>query len=141
MPAPDDAPQLTYRPDLHVVIGRWLNDYDPADHDFAGLRAEYDRVLAACRAHGTTRLLLDIRRRNDPTEAVTRWFSQQWLPEAVAAVAPARLRLAYLSSPQRFELLRTNSRIGGHLQEALACPTYDMELFDDEGAATRWLVG
>lgn len=132
--SPDAAPellQLTYRPDLEVLIGRWGYQPDPA-----ALPAEYERLTAAALAHGTRRWLQDIRRRtlNDPE--TSRWLLADYFP-SMAQRLGGRLGVAYLVSPT----------LQAHiLAESTFVPlaAYDgrpfaVGFFGDEGEATNWL--
>jgi hypothetical protein len=130
------ASQVLYRPDLDMLIVRWLTDEALPDY-----QGEYSALLAAGLAHHTRRWLLDIRRRPAPPVEATQWVIAEWLPQVVATLAPERLRLAFLVSPTRATTLRT---------ETVSAPTvryiqgpdcaYDLRLFTEEGEATRWLT-
>jgi hypothetical protein len=129
------ASQVLYRPDLDILIVRWLTD-----EALPNFREEYSDLLAAGQRHLSRRWLLDIRRRPAPPVETTQWVIEQWLPEVVAALAPERLRLAFLVSPARAATLRT---------ETVSAPTlayiqgpdcaYDLRLFTEEGEAISWL--
>jgi hypothetical protein len=130
------ASQVIYRPDLDILIVRWLTD-----EALPNFREEYGDLLAAGQHHLSRRWLLDIRRRPAPPVEATQWVLDEWLPQVVAALAPERLRLAFLVSPARATTLRT---------ETVSAPTvryiqgpdcaYDLRLFTEEGEATRWLT-
>ncbi|SHJ67536.1 hypothetical protein SAMN02745146_3667 [Hymenobacter daecheongensis DSM 21074] len=127
---------IHYRPDLDLLTARWLQD-----SDLPTLQAEYATLLAAGQTHQATRWLMDVRRREAPSLEATTWVTQQWLPQAVATMLPARLRLAYFISPARAEVLRTNSALQPLVRETLArIHDYEMEVFGDEGEAVRWLL-
>ncbi len=131
-----DTLQLTYRPDLDLLTGRWF-----ADSPLPELREEYAAVLAAGLAHGTTRWLLDVRRRDLPSEEAANWVSFEWLPRAAAACTQP-LRLAYLVSALRAEAVRSDGRLLASVHEALDLPQpYVLQLFRDEGEAVAWLTG
>ncbi|GAA3918700.1 hypothetical protein [Hymenobacter algoricola] len=135
MPNPPGL-DLQYRPDLDLLTARWRHD-----SSFADLQAEYEARLAAGRAHHATRWLVDVRRRDAPTLEASEWVAQQWLPRAVATMAPARLRLAYFILPAQAEMLRTNTAIQPLVHEALArIHDYEMEIFHNEGEAVGWLL-
>lgn len=130
------ALQLLYRPDLDLLTARWF-----AEVPLPQLQTEHEAVLRAGQQHGTARWLLDVRRRDVPTAEAAEWVTYDWLPRVAAAMAPTRLRLAYLISPARGEALRTNPALQTSVQDALAatCP-YELRLFGDEGEAVRWLI-
>ena len=128
--------QLTYRPDLAVLVARWYTD-----STFPALQSQYAALLSAAHQHGTSRVLLDIRRRNATDEESSRWFTYEWLPQAAAAVSPRRLRLAFFIAPTRAAALRTDAAMRPHLTYAMSQPTsHDLNVFEDEGEATRWLL-
>ena len=128
--------QLLYRSDLDLLTVRWL-----ADSPLSELQAEYDAVLATDQARHTGRWLLDVRRRPIPTAEATQWVTYDWLPRAAAALAPAQLRLAYLISPSRKEVPRTDTTLRPTVQDTLAPKRlYTLSLFADEGEAVRWLT-
>ncbi|WBO83709.1 hypothetical protein [Hymenobacter yonginensis] len=128
--------QLHYRPDLGMLTARWLGE-----SELGQLQQEYGAVQQELVAHGTRRLLLDIRRRDTPNAAATQWFSQVWLPDLKARMAPATLRLAYLISPLRAEQLRADSAAALNLERAAAeGQSHALDLFYDEGEAVRWLL-
>ena len=128
--------QLTYRPDLAVLVARWYTD-----STFPALQSQYAALLAAAHQHGASRVLLDIRRRNATDEEASRWFAYEWLPQAAATVAPCRLRLAFFIAPARAAALRIDDTVRPHLAYAMSQPTsHDLNVFEDEGEATRWLM-
>ena len=123
--------QLTYRPDLDVLIGRW--GYQP---ETAELPTQYEKLEAAALAHGAQYWLQDIRRRtlNDP--ATSRWLLDSFFPRMAQALG-GRLRVAYLASPSLYAHIMA--------EEMYVPPTaYDgrphtVAFFGDEGAALAWL--
>ncbi|UYZ65099.1 hypothetical protein [Hymenobacter weizhouensis] len=133
----DPAPLLIqYRSDLHLLIGRWL-DTATSEH----LQAGYRSLLEAAQQHGSHRWLIDVRRRPIPTPEQARWITHEWLPQLAAAVAPQRLRLAYLLSPAYEQSLSSNPAIQPSVQAAFAPDRpYDLSTFIDEGTAMAWLT-
>ena len=130
-----DTFQLAYRPDLDVLVMRWL-----ADSTLPQLGAEYEQALAAAHLHGTTRWLLDVRRRPSADPESSRWVVFEWLPQA-AGTFQARLRLAVFASPQRLALVRTEPVLPVSVREALReNHRYDMRLFAAKAAAVAWLT-
>ena len=131
---PNAAPellQLTYRPDLEVLIGRWGFQPDPA-----ALPAEYERLKAAALAHGTRCWLQDIRRRslNDPQ--ITQWLLTEYFPD-MAHLLGGRLRVAYLVSPTLHQAILAQP---AYLPpEAYVSRPYVVAFFGEEGAAIDWL--
>ncbi|AII52383.1 hypothetical protein [Hymenobacter sp. APR13] len=128
--------QLHYRPDLAMLTARWLGE-----SELAQLQQEYGAVQEQAVAHGTCRLLLDLRRRDTPSAAATQWFSQVWLPALKQAMAPAKLRLAYLISPFRAAQLRADAAAATNLERAASeAQSHALAMFYDEGEAVRWLL-
>ena len=135
MPDPT-APQLNYRADLDVLLVRWPTEFTPD-----GLRTGYEQVLHASQQHATARWLLDLRRRPALPPEVADWAARHFLPRSAAALAPRRLRIAFLVPPQRFELMQHDASLAPSIQEVFeATRPYDSQLFGDEGAAVRWLL-
>ncbi len=134
---PPDTITLDYRPDLDVLVIRWLRDVPEA----ADVQALYAAVLSAARAHApASRWLLDVRRRPYPDPEVARWFAQEWLPAASAQLAPRRLHLAYLLSPLRYEAIFDNPALELANARIMALDQpYLVQTFLDEGAALEWL--
>ena len=133
--SPPSSLQLAYRPDLDMLTARWFTE-----SDLPQLQEEYAAVLAAGLAAGTTRWLLDVRRRDVPTAEAAHWVSFEWLPRAAAQVG-GPLRLAFLISPLRAEALRTAANLQPSVRAVLDSPQpYQLQTFGDEGAAVTWLV-
>jgi len=128
-----DSFTLTYLPDQHLLIGRWLRPVSLPE-----IKAHYDELLQAAQAHGNCRhWLLDVRRRiiNDP-DAV-RWFGEEFGP-ALPAVLGQPVVVAYFArvgqdvattDPALWENIRQ-----GSLQGAKYC------YFDLESEALAWLA-
>lgn len=127
---------LQYRPDLHLLVGRWQDGLTTAH-----LQAGYQDLLRAGQQYGAYRWLIDVRRRPIPTPEQARWITHEWLPEAAAASAPQRLRLAYLLSPTYEHNLRNDPAVQSSVQ-AISAPNlpYTLKTFTDEGTAMQWLV-
>jgi hypothetical protein len=126
---------ITFRPDLHVMVVRWhRHDEMPA------VKADYAAMLAAAEAHGITDWLLDVRRREVAAPELSAWVNHTFYPEAVARLAPKRLRMAVLSSPALTAAYVTDP---GHRKEVAyaldPARPFDIGLFEDEGKAMSWL--
>ena len=128
-----DSFTLTYLPDQHLLIGRWLRPVSLPE-----IKAHYDELLQAAQAHGNCRhWLLDVRRRiiNDP-DAV-RWFGEEFGP-ALPAVLGQPVVVAYFARVGQdvattYPALWENIRQGS-LQGAKYC------YFDLESEALAWLA-
>ena len=128
---PSPLLQLTYRPDLDILVGRW--SYQPAPHE---LPAAYQQVQAMALHEQSRFWLQDIRRRtfNDPQ--TTQWLLDSYFPD-VARRLGARLYVAYLVGPTLHETIvnRTNF-VSAQSQDDKPFVT---AFFGDEGAAIKWL--
>ena len=93
-----DTIALVYRPDLAVLTVRWLTD-----SNVTTLRDEYEAVLLADDSRRSPRWLFDVRRRPTTDAEAAHWVIADWLPRAAVAIAPARLRLAYLVTHARID--------------------------------------
>ena len=128
--------QICYRSELDILLVRWL-----AESTFPTLQAEYESVLSNDQTGRTERWLLDLRRRPTPTIEAANWVTYNWLPRAAASVVPARLRLAYLISSERADILRTDPNLQANVQDAMAPNRhYDIHLFGNEEEAVSWLA-
>ena len=128
-----DSFSLTYMPDEHLLIGRWLRPVQLAD-----IQTHYAAVLEAAQAHDNCRhWLLDVRRRqlNDP--AVVRWFGQEFSPRLPALLGQPVV-IAYFSmvnqdfaseDPNLWENIKQGAMQGSHY-----C------YFNQESAALAWLA-
>ena len=130
--ATPDLLQLTYRPDLEVLIGRWGYQPEPA-----ALAAEYERLAAAAQAHGARYWLQDIRRRslNDPH--ITQWLLTEYFPDMAYRLG-GRLRVAYLVSPALHAVILAQP--GFVPVESYAGRPFAVAFFGDEGGAIDWLL-
>ena len=127
---------LQYRPELNLLVARWQESLSTAH-----LQAGYHSLLQAARQHGTTSWLVDVRRRPIPSPEQARWITHEWLPQAAAACAPRRLRLAYLLSPTYEHNLQNNAAVQPSMQAVFAPNRpYDLQTFTEEGAAMQWLA-
>ena len=124
--------QLTYRPDLNLLVGRWGFQPD----DMALLPLVYEQLAATALNHGSRRWLQDIRRRtlNDP--ATTRWLTTDYFP-SLARQLGGRLSVAYLASPTLLSIILNTP--GFLLPEAYTDQPFSLAFFSDEGQAVRWL--
>jgi hypothetical protein len=136
-PRPASFPSLDYlqyqfRPDLQVLVGRWLRQ--PTDEE---LHAGYHRLLEVAEAVGARLWLVDARRRDHANQQATPWMMEHFLP-----LLPQRLGtpvyMAYLFMP-------THLRDIEHDQTVPALTYFDgrpyhVERFSEEQAAMQWLA-
>jgi hypothetical protein len=132
-----EPPQATeylqhhYRPDLGVLVGRWLRQPTEAE-----LQAGYHRLLEAAEACGARRWLIDTRRREHANQQSTSWMTQHFLP-----LLPARLgtpvHLAYLFMPSHLQEIEQDRTVPP-LSYFVGRP-YTIERFTEEHQAMQWL--
>ncbi|QKG58176.1 hypothetical protein GKZ68_17010 [Hymenobacter sp. BRD128] len=134
---PDQLPdtpllELTLRPDLDVLLGRWR--YQP-EHP-AALRPCYQHLANLALATGCRFWLQDLRRRASPDQETKRWLLDEYYP-AVAQRLGQRLYVAYLFSPDMHRQI-TEAPDYAPPQTFEETP-YSLNFFGDEGAAIHWL--
>ena len=129
---PSTAFSLEYRPDLGLIIGRWLKDLPPPE-----LQGTYEAMLAAAQAHGNCRFwLLDLRRRPVAGPDLNAWFRDQFSPR-IAAALNGPLFTAYLAGPHQRPAAESNAMELYFRREA-AVDAFP-QLFENEAEAMAWL--
>jgi hypothetical protein len=115
---------LRYRPDLHLLVGRWQRPVSAAE-----FRQGYRAMLRLARQVSCPYWQLDLRGRDTlPDDDTRRWLLQRFLPE-LALRLPEPVCLAYLLPPS---LLRQ--------MEAPAGGPAHLAFFSEEGPLTAWLL-
>lgn len=138
--AAPDFLALTYRPDLHLLVGRWQRPVTGAE-----LRQGYRATLALAQAVGCPYWQLDLRGRNAPDADARRWLTQQFVP-ALATQLGEPAYLGYLLSPQLLGEMQANEaalNAAARLVAAVAAPAgpaQQVAFFAEEGALTAWLT-
>jgi hypothetical protein len=128
----NEAFSLEYRPDLGILIGRWLQAMPPPE-----LQGTYQTMLAAARAHDNCRFwLLDLRRRPLAGPDLNEWFRDQFSPQ-VAAALDGPLFTAYLAGPHQ-RAAAESAEMELHLRHAASLDSYPL-FYDDEAEAVNWL--
>jgi hypothetical protein len=124
--------QIAYRPELQVLVGRWLRQTTPDE-----MHEGYQALLAEATAHQCGQWLIDARRRDNANQAGTQWMMETFFPQ-VQRQMHYKVFVAYLFAPT-------------HLKELEADPTvpaltyfqgrpYQVERFTEELAAMQWLT-
>ncbi len=135
MPAyPPNLPllELTLRPDLDVLFGRWHYQPDtPAE-----LRPCYQELADLALSTGCRFWLQDLRRRSSPDEETKRWLLGEYYP-GVARRFGQRLFVAYLFSPAIHQLIVEAPDYAP--PQAYDEKPYALDFFGSEGAAIQWL--
>jgi hypothetical protein len=124
--------ELTPRPDLDVLLGRW--HYQPAHP--AELRPCYAQLAELALATGCRFWLQDLRRRASPDQDTKRWLLDEYYP-GVARRFGRRLYVAYLFSPDMHRQIVEAPDYAP--AEAYLDKTYLLDFFGNEGAAIAWL--
>ncbi len=124
--------ELTLRPDLDVLLGRWR--YQPTDP--ADLRPAYARLAAGALASGCRFWLQDLRRRATPDDETKRWLLTEYYPDLVRQLG-GRLFVAYLFTPAFHQAILNAPDYAP--PEAYNTLPYSLDFFGDEGAAIEWL--
>ncbi|MGI4873689.1 MAG: hypothetical protein ACRYFX_21230 [Janthinobacterium lividum] len=124
--------ELTLRPDLDVLLGRW--HYQPDDP--AELRPCYQRLADMAFSTGCRFWLQDLRRRASPDDETKRWLLTEYYPGIVRHFGE-RLFVAYLFSPEMHRQIIEAPDYAP--PEAYSAAPYALDFFGDEGAAIKWL--
>jgi hypothetical protein len=124
--------QLTPRPDLGILVGRWGFQPGPAQ-----LPAAYEELAQAGLREKCCFWLQDIRRRtlNDPQ--TTQWLLTEFFPD-MAAQLGARLYVAYLVGPDLHQQIVTGPAFAPI--DSYAGQPFVVGFFGDEGEAISWLT-
>ncbi|MBF9219476.1 hypothetical protein [Hymenobacter ruricola] len=136
-PRPASLPALDYlqyqfRPDLQVLVGRWLRQPTEAE-----LHAGYQRLLEVAEACGARLWLVDARRRDHANQQGTAWMMEHFLPQL-----PQRLgrpvHMAYLFMPTHLYELEHDATVPPLTY--FEGREYHVERFTEEQAAMQWLA-
>ncbi|MDO7844944.1 hypothetical protein Q5H92_01135 [Hymenobacter sp. M29] len=129
---PTHAFSLEYRPDLGVLIGRWLQAMPPPE-----VQGTYQAMLAAAKEHGNCRFwLLDLRRRPLDGPDLNEWFRDQFSPQVTAELG-GPLFTAYLSGPHQRQAAESEE-MEERMRQAAAIDSYPL-FYDNEAEAMNWL--
>jgi hypothetical protein len=115
---------LRYRPDLHLLVGRWQRPVSAAE-----FRQGYRAMLRLARQVNCPYWQLDLRGRGAlPDDDTRRWLLQRFLPE-LALRLPEPVCLAYLLPPSLLQQMTAPVGSPAHLA-----------FFSEEGPLTAWLL-
>ncbi|TDN38369.1 hypothetical protein E4631_03300 [Hymenobacter sp. UV11] len=134
--APAYSPEsftLEYRPDQHLLIGRWLRQANLDE-----LKTHYEALLASALAHGCRHWLLDVRRRRVGDAPAAEWFGQEFMPRLSAAFAQP-LYLAYFAMIAH-DQATTNPGLNANIQQG-SIQQMHYHYFNQEGECLAWLAG
>ena len=122
-PAVSDFLHLTYRPDLHRLVGRWRRPVSAAE-----LRQGYEAAQVLAETVDCPYWLLDLRGRNAPDAATRQWITQEFWPRLAERLGTSAC-VGYLLTPS---LLR---ELGAPAEAASR-----IAFFAEEGPLTDWLT-
>lgn len=127
-----DYLDISYRPDLDVLVARWLRPVDLPE-----LQAGYEQILAAALAGGPhRRWLIDVRRRFNTHQSGAQWMISSFLPQ-VGPTLGGRTRIAYLLAPMYLRDLAADSAFPP--QSYFEDKPFLGDRFTQEDAAIQWL--
>lgn len=128
-----DYLQLVYRPDLRVLICRWMQQTTPQD-----LRAGYGLIIEEGASQRCAYWLIDARRReHTANQQDTAWIMETFFPQVVARLGQP-VFIAYLFAPSHLIDIEANSAIppltyfDNH--------SYHIGRFIEERTALEWLT-
>ncbi|WP_426061275.1 hypothetical protein [Hymenobacter sp. B1770] len=123
--------QCQYRPDLDVLVGRWLRQPTEAE-----LQEGYFYLLEMAQAYNARFWLVDARRRSHASQQSTPWMMETFLP----------LLPQHLGKPVFMSYLFMPNHLYEIEQDAAVPPLtyfdhrpYQVQRFTDEQAAMEWL--
>lgn len=118
-----DFLDLRYRPDLHLLVGRWQRPVSATE-----FRQGYRAMLRAAQATGCPFWQLDLRGRNAPDAAARQWLTAEFLPGLAGRLGRA-VCLGYLLSPNLLQQFTLPADSAGRVA-----------FFAEEGPLTAWLT-
>ncbi len=126
-----DYLSLLYQPGLPGLEARWLRPVSSAEY-----RQGYQALLAKALETSCGFWLVDIRRRNSPTEADGRWLTEEFLPQ-VSQGLDGGIFVGTLFPPGFVE---PSTPVHPTVPDAhQPAPNLLLRSFADEEALTRWL--
>jgi hypothetical protein len=128
---PFDFLQITFRPELQVLVVRWMRQTTPAE-----MQQGYHALLAEAASQHCWLWLIDARRRANANQAGTQWMMQAFFPQLAAQVGH-KVYLAYLFAPQHLADLEADSTVPS-LTYFDGRP-YQVQRFTEELPAMQWL--
>ncbi|RYU80101.1 hypothetical protein [Hymenobacter persicinus] len=126
-----DFLQVTYRPELRVLVLRWMRQTTLAE-----LQQGYQALLAEAATHQCWCWLVDARRRDSANQDGTQWMMDVFFPQ-LAGQIHHKVYLAYLFAPTHLRELEADNSVPA-LTYFDGRP-YQVERFTEELAAMQWL--
>ncbi|WBA41027.1 hypothetical protein [Hymenobacter canadensis] len=123
---------ILYRPDLDILVGRWLVEISLAEE----VKQNYVQLFQAAAAANCRFWLLDARRRFRTTHEITNWVNQNAPRQALEKLG-REIRVAFLLAPHQL-LASTDSSPFPELRHPDTGHAMSAQ-FTDEGEAIAWL--
>lgn len=130
LPSPDYL-DLTYRPDLDLLVGRWMRHPTVVEMQYG-----YNLMLNTAAAHRCVRWLIDARRRDHANQSGIAWMMEVFYPQ-LASRLEGCVFFAFLFAPAHLHDLETDTSV-----PPLSCfdgLPYQIGRFMEEKAAIAWL--
>jgi len=122
---------LAYRPDLDLVVIRWMLQPTVAE-----IQQGYSLALNIAAQHQCCRWLVDARRRDHSNKESSQWMMDSFFPQLPARL-PGKVFMAFLFAPLHLQDLETDTALPS-LTYFDGLP-YQVERFTEEQTATAWL--
>jgi len=130
LPAPDYL-DLTYRPDLDLLVGRWMRHPTMAE-----MQHGYNLVLNTAATHQCVRWMIDARRRDHANQSGIPWMIETFYPQ-LATRLQGRVFMAFVFAPAHLQALEADTNVLP-LSYFDGLP-YQVGRFTDEQTALTWL--
>jgi len=128
-----DYLQLVYRPDLRVLICRWMQQTTPQD-----LRSGYGLIIEEGASQSCAFWLIDARRReHTANQQDTAWLIESFFPQVVARLSQP-VFVAYLFAPSHLTDIEANTAIPPLTY--FDNRPYQIGRFIEERTALEWLT-
>lgn len=136
MPADTTTLSIVFRPDLNLLIVRWLRDVSKTE-----LREGYAEARQVAVQHQAYGWLIDSRRRSESDAEMVDWLANDYLPGLSPALNQQLVRLGCLVAAtwQPSSAPVTPLAVLAHANSPTTAQGYQVRLFGDEGTAMRWL--
>jgi hypothetical protein len=132
-PSFPDSFSIEYRPEQHLLLGRWLRPVLLEE-----LQAHYEAMLAAALAHGACRhWLLDVRRRPYRDAVAAQWFGDVFGPRLPQALGQPVV-IAYFAMVSQDVASEDPNLWSNIMQGSLQGSRYCY--FNQESEALAWLA-
>ncbi|KUG09950.1 hypothetical protein [Solirubrum puertoriconensis] len=131
LPSPEFL-QLVYRPELGVLVGRWLQPLTTEE-----LQAGYHLMLEAAAELQCRFWLVDGRRRTHAHSSDSRWMMETFFPQLATRLG-GQTYLGYLFTPAHLNDLETDTNLPS--LNYFDNRPYQVRRFIEEQVAMQWLA-